>query len=263
MIEKLDSADVKAEGKEEGLVKVIVSFPKEGHTLPEAYTNHLSMIKHLGHLQERGKLLKQIPRFEFFLVTFGRMFTPVAREEAAKLAVESEADYLFMMDDDMIVPDDLFEKLYRHNVDIVAPLAFTRNPPHLPVLYSSIEGWDSVTGQDTFQNHHVKKYPKNKLVECDAVGFGSVLIKTEVLKKTPRPRFQSTTGTGEDVYFCYLAKRHGAKVFMDTSTKLGHLGHPMVIDEVVHEKWREVLEPDFDKKNGEYDKYEAKVILGD
>ena len=51
-----------------------------------------------------------------------------------------EADYILFIDDDMICPPDLFERLYKHQKDIVAALAFTRYPPHKPVIYKLTKG---------------------------------------------------------------------------------------------------------------------------
>jgi len=85
---------------------------------------------------------------------------------------------------------------------------------------------------DYFINHYVRRYPENKIVRCDAVGFGAVLIKMDVIRRMKKPYFMSTCGTGEDVFFCYKAHREaGAKVYMDTSVKLTHLGAATLIDE--------------------------------
>jgi len=262
MSEILQPEQIAAQEKEEGLKRVLISIPNEGHTHVEAYSNRLVNMFSMGKLEERGKYLKENPRFEFYFFTLGRMFTPVAREEAAEEAVKGDFDYLFMIDDDMICPDDLFLRLQKHDVDIVAPLAFTRNPPYHPVIYASVEGWDNVSNVDYFMNNVVKNYPKDSLVECDAVGFGSVLIKVDVFRKVRKPYFKSTCGTGEDILFCYKARKHNARVFVDTSTKLGHLSHPPVItEEFAKNYWKEIgMNPD--KKNGKYEKYQHKVLLG-
>lgn len=269
-------------------IRVALAIPSMGYCASEAYCSRLINWLHMGHLEQQQKdfqilldvarkeldhetaikflksyaeanpLYWELPdgkRFEFFFCVIGRIFTPYAREQAAKMALERECDYLFMIDDDMISPDDLFEKLYRHNVDIVAPLAFTRNYPHKPVMYSTLEGYDTVSQKPYFSNTVIYKYPKDKLVECDAVGFGAVLIKCEVLKKMPTPYFMSTNATGEDILFCYNAKKVGARVFMDTATKLGHLGAPICVDEEYVEKQRQKETPDFLKLHNEYDKY--------
>ena len=244
-------------------VKVQVSIPNEGHTTPEAYINRLLMCFHLGMLQVASELgVKEYQGtkfdypedtiFEFSWSSVGRVLTPIARERLTEWAIEGKMDYIFMIDDDMICPMDLFEQLYKHNVDVVAPLAFTRRPPHYPVLYRVVEGYDNLRHQEYFINKRIGNYPKDKLVECDAVGFGAALIKIGVVKKMTRPYFMSTTSAGEDIWFCRQAKRMGAKIYMDTATKLGHIGIPPIIQERDYE--REFEAEKFRKNNGEWKK---------
>jgi len=211
-------------------IKVLMGIPRGGFTLTEAVDNQIDMAKYLGKLECRSN-------FEFHMATTGRLFVPKAREAFAKYALEIGADYLFMIDDDMICPLDLFERLYRHDVDIVAPLAFQRRTPHFPVIYKTRSGWDEARRERYFANEIVKNYPKNTLLECDAVGFGAVLIKKWVLEKFKPPMFMSTSPTGEDILFCYNAKEAlGAKVFVDTGTEIQHLGHPKIITEKDYEE---------------------------
>lgn len=245
------------EEKKPNVIRVLVGLPHEGMTGSEAYCNRLSNFKHLGHLEERGKLNNESPRFEFYQYTIGRMHVHVAREEMAKHAIAINADYLFMIDDDMIAPIDLFEKLYANGKDICAPLAFTRNYPHKPVMYSCVDGWDKVAQREYFINHAVMNYPKKKLVECDAVGFGAVLISAAALKAVPEPRFKSPCGTGEDIYFCYQAKKRGIRTFMDTRICIGHVSHPIVITEEYVDNIRKANNSEIEKRHGEYIKYDS------
>lgn len=219
------------ETSKDGVIRVLIGFPHEGMTGSETYCNRLGNMAYLGRLQERGRILKETPRFEFYQKTCGRMHVHVARDEMAKTALVSNCDYLFMIDDDMTAPDDLFEKLYVLQKDIVAPLAFTRNFPHKPVIYSCISGWDPVMQCEYFTNYSVMNYPKNKLVECDAVGFGAVLINVDCFRKMPQPWFMNPNKTGEDINFCYEAKKYGFKTWMDTRLKLGHVSHPLIVTE--------------------------------
>lgn len=241
-------------------VKVVLAIPNEGHTQWQAYDNRMLHCIHLGALAERSKHEPVTPDgaiFEFHHFTAGRMLTPVAREALADAALKDGMDYMLMIDDDMITPLDLFERLYNHHVDIVAPLAFTRNPPHLPVIYTCETGWDPVMKTQYFQNHFDRNYPENTLVRCDAVGFGAVLINMDVLKAMKKPYFMSTCGTGEDVYFCYRAHQQtGAKVHMDTATKLGHLGHPTVItEEYAKHFWANIEQKDVQRDYTLQEKY--------
>lgn len=243
--------------KEDGVIRVLWGIPHEGMTGSEAYCNRLGLAKHFGHLEERGKLAKENPRFEFWQFTLGRMHVHVARDEMGKRALEIDADYLFMIDDDMISEGDIFERLWESNKDIIAPLAFTRNFPHKPVLYACREGWDPVTQKDHFTNYSIMNYPKNKLVECDAVGFGAVLIKVDCLKKVPQPWFMNPNSTGEDINFCYQAKKYGFRTWMDTRVKLGHVSHPLVVTEDYVLAQRQRLGMEIEKRHGEYEKYDS------
>ena len=264
------SEDVKAEdvGKEKdpNVIRVLIGFPHEGMTGSEAYCNRMANLFHLGKLQERGKQLKESPRFEFYQKTCGRMHVHVARDEMAKTALVSNCDYLYMIDDDMIAPDDLFERLYESNKDIIAPLAFTRNFPHKPVIYSCVEGWDTVSQTEHFTNYAVMNYPKDRLIECDAVGFGAVLIKVDCFRKMKMPWFMNPFKTGEDINFCYEAKKYGFSTWMDTRLKLGHVSHPLIItEEYVQRQWA-AYGMEVDKRYGTPEKLngkEAVLTLGD
>lgn len=235
--------------------KVLVGIPLKGHTPPASYHDRMLLFKYLGHREEQDFRENRPVRYMFELGCVGEILVPYAREVLAKKAIDSGADYLFMIDDDMLTPPDLFYQLVRHDKDIIAPLAFTRNPDHKPVIYQVIEGRDPVTGNDYYMNTYVMNYPRNSLVECDAVGFGAVLIKTSALKKVSEPRFMGLVGTGEDVTFCYKAKKAGCQVWMDTSVKLGHLGDPKVVTEEYAENWLRLTPEQREKFYGKFTKY--------
>lgn len=235
-------------------VKVVFGVPTEGYTQCEALQSLMMMCFHHGKLEAESRNGGHDIQWEFYHATAGRMFTPMAREKLADTALRIGADFLFMIDDDMLAPHDLFDKLVRHNVDVVAPLAFTRNPPFLPVLYRSREGWDEQLHRKYFLTDWIRNYPRGKLVECDAVGFGSVLIRTSLLRKMKPPFFMCSSGTGEDIWFCLQAKRQaGAKIFMDTSVELGHLGSPIVVDSRLNEEHNDPVK--MERLYGPYKKY--------
>lgn len=228
-------------------IKVQVSIPNEGHTQPESYINRLLMTFHLGTLQfashhgihDYQGVHYDFPddtEYEFYFSNVGRVLTPLARERLTEWALKGGVDYMFMIDDDMICPTDLFEKLIKHKVDIVSALAFMRLPPHRPVIFRVEEGYDAMAHTEYYVPHIVNNYPKDTLLECDAVGFGCALIDMNVIKRMAKPWFMSTTSSGEDVWFCKRAKDAGARVFMDTSVKLGHIGLPPIITEEDYER---------------------------
>lgn len=223
--------------KKETVLKVAVAIPTEGHTLPESYDNHLINAMRLGGMQERWRYERRDPRYEFSWFTAGRMLTQMAREKLIAVALQAEMDFIVMYDDDMLLPPDmvmrLLEVMEAHpQIDILAPLAFMRTPPHYAVMYTVKDGYDPIRKTDFYINQWVINYPKDKLVECDAVGMGAVIIRMSMVRKMSKPYFMSTTATGEDIFFCHNAKKQAnARIFMDTRIKLGHLGDPILIDE--------------------------------
>jgi hypothetical protein len=253
------------------IIKVAISIPNEGHTLPEPYGNRNLMMLHLGMLQLASKCgIKEyegipfdIPEgveYQFFYSNVGRILTPLARERLSEWGIRCGAEYLFMLDDDMMCPMNLFELLIKHDVDIVAPLAFMRLAPHNPVLYRIDNGYDPIQKLEYYIPKTVPNYPKNTLVECDGVGFGVALIKTKIFEHLAKPWFMSTTGHGEDLLFCRKAKEAGFRVFMDTSVKLGHMGIPPIIYEEDFE--RESKNDELRKTHGDWQRNDPEMHCG-
>lgn len=215
--------------------KIVIAVPNEGLTKAEAYDNHIVWAMRLGGLVERTK--SDPDPIEIFWHTSGRLLTPFAREQLAERALAANVDYLMMLDDDMVIRSedmDVLERLLAHKVDVVAPLAFTRNHPHYPVMYELKEGVEA-GGRRYKTSKYIRNYPKDSLVEVDAVGFGMVLIDMKVVRAMKTPYFMVTNGSGEDIWFCVNARELGFRVFMDTSVKLGHLGSPKLITEETYE----------------------------
>jgi hypothetical protein len=282
----VDSVDTVSEP-----IKVLIAIPNMGYTQVEAYGNRLMNFMQMGNTQTERQMAELIKAhapdvaekilgayeekthrkigdevFQFYFVNIGRMFTPAAREQAARKAIEHSMDLIYFIDDDMIAPDDTFFRLFKSmqqsGADVICPLAFTRNPPYCPVLYASIDGWDATNKTDYFINNVVMNYPKNKLVEADACGFGAALINCAIFKKIEAPYFMCSEGTGEDILFCYKVRKARGRVFMDTSLKIGHLGHPQIITEEFVENYRKA-DPANGKRYPEFTKYKALTILGD
>lgn len=126
--------------------------------------------------------------------------------------------YILFIDNDMVVPEGLALKLIEADKDIVAALAVMRTRPYVPVAYEKKMG----------QYEPIDNLPENQLVECDAVGFGAVLIKMDVFEKIKKPYFAHPAigdlVVGEDIFFCKKAQEAGFSIFMDTSIKCGHIG---------------------------------------
>jgi len=205
--------------------KVLIAVPSWGVAPPEAMDFRERTAFALGHWQAQPDC-----PYEFNFACQPDMLVQFAREEICLSAIATGMDFVGMIDDDMIGPVDIWKRLLEDDVDLVAPLAFTRRPPHRPVVYALRGGWIPGTTQRAVHHHFVLNYPKDVLFECDSVGFGAVLIKTDVLRKLSNPWFfnmSGSNGTGEDIFFCRRAQEEaGARIFCDSRVKLGHLALP-------------------------------------
>ena len=232
--------------------RVAVGIPLKGHSPPKAYNDRMLMAFCMGQREQEQRMRGDPVLYEFYWFFVGEIFVPYAREHLVLLARQYKCDYLFMIDDDMLAPFDLVYKLIDHDKDIVAPLAFTRNPPYNPVIYKLKEGWDPTSLSRYYANQHVLNYPRNTLVQCDAVGFGAVLIKMKVFDGLERPYFMSSAETGEDILFCCKAREAGFKIFCDTSQKLGHISDSLVVTEEYHDQFNKVNKEEQERRLGEY-----------
>jgi len=217
--------------------KILVAVPTNGWVQAEAMHSLMEMCADFGRLEAKG--------YRVILGVMPRMLVAQAREAAAEKAVELKCDYLFFVDDDHIIPRGIFERLVSHDKDIVGALTYERMGPNYPNIYHlhSFEK-DEVGGQivGSFKWRNILDYAENRdengLLEVDAIGFGAVLIKTEVLKKVETPYFMSNFAAGEDFFFCWKAKEKGFKVYMDCSeeAQMGHIGDTNIITETDFKK---------------------------
>lgn len=234
------------------LINVAVGIALKGHTPPKAYHDRMLMAFMMGQheMEDRKNGADPLIQFQWFFM--GEIFIPFAREQLADACLKYKCDYLFMVDDDMLCPFDLVYKLIEDDKDIVAPLAFTRNPNHAPVCCITREGFDPAAKKPYIFKEPIMSYPRDTLFQCDATGFGAVLIKRKVLETMPRPWFMNTSPTGEDILFCHEAKRHGFEVWVDSRKKLGHLGDSIIITEDYADTWNKLNKEEREHRYGQY-----------
>lgn len=154
-----------------------------------------------------------------------------ARNKIARTAVEIGSDLVMWFDSDMIIPIDtivrLLDDITAKDLDIVSGLYFQRVTPYKPVLFRklTIECGDG--------NPVIYDGDLSGIKEVEGIGFGCVLMKTQVLEDVLKhfgTAFSPIGGVGEDLSFCWRARELGYKIHADLDVKLGHVGH-MVIDE--------------------------------
>ena len=152
-----------------------------------------------------------------------------ARNQITKYALDSDFDYVLWLDSDMTFESDLMEKLMadiegREDIDAVTGLCFGRRPPFKPCIYNRLEvkqDGNMVTpiAENWFD------YPRDQLFEVEACGFACVLMKIGTLPATGiyGVPFYPVGGMGEDLTYCWRAKKLGLRFWCDSRLKIGHL----------------------------------------
>jgi hypothetical protein len=130
--------------------------------------------------------------------------------------VQSEGDWLWFIDTDMLFAANTLERLLAHNVDLVQTLCLRRHPPHEPIMYEDAPDRPNTT---------VRGRPG--LREVTSLGAGGTLYRRKVFESIPGPWFEGILGV-EDTNFAQKARAAGFKMYVDTATPVGHTT-PMVV----------------------------------
>ena len=152
-----------------------------------------------------------------------------AREQLIEEIAGLGAHYILWLDSDHNFPKDLLVELLAHNVAMVGINYAKRG---IPVRYVAIKR----TSIDHPGNAALlpTREDSTGLEECEAVGFGAVLMKCVIIPTLPidKPRFFFETNdvgdihVGEDVYFCRLVREAGWEIHVDhdLSKRCTHIG---------------------------------------
>lgn len=150
---------------------------------------------------------------------------------------ESEADWLWMVDTDMVWHPESLDRLLAHaNPDkapIIGALCFARDNRTgqvWPTLYELEPIPDS--GDWRFFRYH--SWPKDTLMPVDGTGAAFLLAHRRVFEAVRDhgysrafPWFQETENTGgrvsEDLTFCLRARNCGFPIFVHTGVRVGHI----------------------------------------
>jgi len=190
-----------------------------------------------SHCQEWFRLGRSSPD-DFILFYPNRFSIDNARNQAANFALRNECNYLYFIDDDIILTpktyQSLQEALTTADAHIAQALTFIRGYPFNPMMFQKSKTVNaSGHYQLDFYTDYETNISQNGLVAADAVGFSCVLIDIEnTIKKINPPYFVTSALTTEDIYFCLKLKdKLGdlVKFVVDTKVPTGHLLSPEAV----------------------------------
>ena len=111
--------------------------------------------------------------------------------------------------------------------DIVSAVCFMRRAPYEPCIYSKLR-MGATLEEDQIEKY--LDYPEG-VFEIEACGMAMCLMKVVVLEdilcKTGQPFFPVRSDhrtLGEDLSFCYNARKAGHKIWATSKPKVGHIG---------------------------------------
>ena len=152
--------------------------------------------------------------------------TPVQsnRNQVVKYFLETDCDYLAMLDSD-IIPCKKWLDLIKSQREIISGLYFGWDKKYLcPFMFKFEKG-------GVYQDRGGKPFDIAKgrgIIKVDRTGAGALIIKREVLEKIKTPfevRYDEDgiAPTGEDFCFFERAQKAGYKIFVDTDCICNHM----------------------------------------
>jgi len=225
-------------------------------------TNVLENVKSLpfgSHCQEWFRLGRNT-NDDFIFFHPERFSIDNARTQAANYAMELECDYIYFIDDDMILSPNTYKSLKACDADVAMAHTYIRGYP-FDVMFFKIEEQKknirNFSGMDRRLIHYndwENHIDESGLVECHAVGFACALLKVKNLLEIPPPFFVTGPQQTEDVYYCMKLKYHKpeSRIVVDTKVPTGHLLSPEVITISTRKKLMEYYKPEIEEnKSGD------------
>ncbi len=145
-----------------------------------------------------------------------------SRNLIREIVLKENYDYFLSLEQDVIPPKNVVERLLKHKKDIISGVVFcdliiNGALTYKPMLWISA-GKDE-KGKELMRYLEPYEVEDEKLMELRTTSLSCLLISKEILNKI---KFRYTVGF-DDVELCNDTKELGYKIFVDTSVKCKHL----------------------------------------
>ena len=140
-----------------------------------------------------------------------------SRNILRKYCLDNSYDYLLSLEQDVVPPKDVIEKLLKHDKSVVCGLYFYLGDDDktlLPMIWVHYKG-------EYAKRLNFSEVSEDKLIEAITCGLGCVLIKRNVLEQIEF-RHVKDKSPWDDLWFCEDVREKGFKVFVDTSVRCKH-----------------------------------------
>lgn len=149
-------------------------------------------------------------------------------ETRARLVDRMMGSHIFFLDSDSRPDKDCLVRLLEADKDFVAAPMVQQGYPHLTNVFTKVHG-ENFEAWRIGRHFHEPDVLMGKIMECDAHGFGGVLLKREVFDDIRPPWFNRIAhfifpvkNYGHDISFCIRAKEAGIPIFTHFGAKVRH-----------------------------------------
>lgn len=127
-------------------------------------------------------------------------------------------DHFLSLEQDVIPPKDVIEKLIKNNKEVVGGVYFKLGDDNKTLLAIA---WKQLN--EKYARRFKFSEVNNKgLIEVANCGLGCVLISREILEKV-KFRYVKRKEPYDDIWFCEDVRKLGIKIYLDTSVVCKHL----------------------------------------
>ena len=145
-----------------------------------------------------------------------------SRNILREYAIKNNYDYLLSLEQDVIPPKDIIEKLLRHNKKVVSGIYYIHNRMpngniHLIPLINILED-----NKETMRTLNYSELNFAKLLKIFSCGLGCLLIHRDVLKEV-KFRYVKEIDTHDDRWFCIDLHEKGIDLYCDNTAICKHL----------------------------------------
>lgn len=206
-----------------GKPTICIGVPCYREVAPEILEDWMRFAYHCG---------RRMPEFDFYLAIKTKSEQFRARLAIVTAAQQANADWLLMIDDDMVINPlsttgisqayTFLEKLIAHGKDVCGVLYYQRGGKCEPVLMAKVP---DLKGYRFLRDDEIEQ----KLQRVDVAGGGCLLINMRVFDRLKYPYFSPEHEFGTDIQLCQQASAAGFEVWADTSIELGHLKNERAI----------------------------------
>jgi 2-polyprenyl-3-methyl-5-hydroxy-6-metoxy-1,4-benzoquinol methylase len=146
-----------------------------------------------------------------------------ARNLLISAAMSEHCDFLLMLDDDMLPPPDLLQRLLAHQKPVMGALYWQRGGAYHPVIMREFALQGDLKKFQFLSPDDPIIVEKPGVHQVDVIGGGCLLFDVTVFAELMKPYFWWEAEFGTDITICHRLRDAGIPIHVDTSIEIPHV----------------------------------------